>query len=363
VSSPRVLVSGVLLGQPAGGVRRHNAELLARVAPLLAEGGGRLAVMEGTQPVAFPLPPSIERIQSSVPPSPVLVRATLEGRWLRKVLGATAAPFDLVHLAHFPVPRHLPVPYSLTVHDLRDLQLAHTPMSRRLMADRVIGKAVEQAACVITVSETVRSDLLERFQLDPERVQVVPNAADHLPVLAREPGPDAPILHVGHVERRKNLELLLRALAEDRDLPPLLLAGAPKAEEDERLLALARELGVAERITFAGHVDEDQLPGLYARAACVALPSLIEGFGIPALEAQRAGVPLCVSLTGALREIAGPSTPAFAPDDPTDCVRALRAALATSDEALHAARERAQGFRWDDSATRLLEAWERAVKE
>lgn len=361
MSAPRVLVSGVLLGQPAGGVRRHCAELLPRAANLLGSSGGALAMMEGSVPVAFGLPSSVERLRSSVPPRPVLVRATLEGRWLRKVLEAAKTPFDLVHLAHLPVPRHLPVPYSLTLHDLRDLELVHTPMSRRMVARKVIGRAVEHAACVITVSETVREDLLERFELDAERVLVVPNAGDHLPVLAREAGPDAPILHVGHVERRKNIELLLRALAVDADLPPLLAAGAPKEGEDERLAGLARKLGVAERVNLVGAVDDAELARLYARAACVALPSLLEGFGIAALEAGRAGVPLCVSSAGALSEVAGPSTPTFAPDDPAACALAIRAALATSEEALRETRARAERWRWDDSAARLVRAWTEAA--
>ncbi|MAF66999.1 MAG: hypothetical protein CMJ84_15250 [Planctomycetes bacterium] len=361
MSAPRVLVSGVLLGQPAGGVRRHSAELLGRAASLLAERGGGLTVMEGSKSIAFHLPPSVERIPSGVPPHPVLVRATLEGRWLRKTIAAATSPFDLVHLAHLPVPRRLPLPYSLTIHDLRDLELAHTPLSRRLVARNVIGKAVEGAARVIAVSETVREDLLARFRIGGERVLVVPNAADHLPLPPRALRPDAPILHVGHVERRKNIELLLRALAIDPDLPPLLAAGAPKAGEDERLLAVARELGVADRVTFAGAVDDDELARLYARAACVALPSLLEGFGIAALEAQRAGVPLCVSDTPALREVAGPSVPTFAPDDPAACARALRAALAVTEDTLRAARERARGRRWEVSAALLVDAWTEAA--
>ena len=62
--APRVLVSGVVLGQPMGGVRRHNAELLPRAAALLSEAGGELVVMEGREPVAFELPPEVRRLQS-----------------------------------------------------------------------------------------------------------------------------------------------------------------------------------------------------------------------------------------------------------------------------------------------------------
>ena len=86
MTAPRVLLSGVVLGQPMGGVRRHNAELLPRVASRLAEAGGGLAVMEGRTPIPFELPETVERLAAPVPARPALVRATLEGHWLRRLV-------------------------------------------------------------------------------------------------------------------------------------------------------------------------------------------------------------------------------------------------------------------------------------
>jgi len=355
--APRVLVSGVVLGQPPGGVRRHNAELLPRAARLLAARGGRLALMEGSTPVAFDLPPQVERLRSSVPARPPLARATLEGRWLRRLIASAREPFDLVHLGHVPVPRRLPLPYALTIHDLRALELQHSPMSRRLFGSQIIGRAAARAAAVVTVSETVRASLIGRFRLDPGRVFIVPNAADHLEPAPRAPGPDAPLLHVGHLEPRKNVELLVRALAHDPGLPPLLLAGAAKGDEGRRLAELARGLGVAARVRFHGPFEDGELPRLYAAAACVVLPSRLEGFGLAAIEAQRAGVPLAVSRAGALCEVAGAETPAFDPDDVSGCARAVRAALVLSPAALERAREHAARFTWDRSAAELVRAW------
>ncbi len=362
--APRVLVSGVVLGQPMGGVRRHNSELLPRAARLLAERGGSLAVLEGREPVAFELPASVERIPSDVPPGPPIARARREGRALGPAPRAAAergAPFDLVHTAHLPAPRNLSAPYTLTLHDLRALTLRHTPFSRRFVASRVIGAAVRAARLVLTVSEAVRTELIERFALEPERVTVVPNAADHLEVLPRDAAADAPLLSIGHLEPRKNLALLLRALAADADLPPLEFAGAAKHDEETHLRDLANELGVAERVRFLGPVDEAELPRLYARAACVVLPSRLEGFGIPALEAQRVGVPLAISAAGALPEVAGDDTPRFDPDDPAGCAAAIHAALRRAPAELAKDAERAARFRWDASAELLLAVWEKAA--
>jgi glycosyltransferase involved in cell wall biosynthesis len=261
-----------------------------------------------------------------------------------------------VHTAHLPAPGRLKTPFTITIHDLRHLDPALASLGKRTAARTLIARAVRHAARVITVSETIRSELIERFRADPARVTLVPNAADHFQPLPREPGRDAAILYVGHLEKRKNVDVLLRALALDAELPALVLEG-----EEVRLRSLARELGVGARVTFLGAFDERDLPRLYARAACAAMPSRIEGFGIPALEAQRAGVPLAISRRPALLEVAGSETPAFAPDDAAEAARAIRAALATPKAALERAAARAARFSWEASAKALVEAWHGAI--
>lgn len=354
---PRVLVSGIVLGQPMGGVRRHNAELLPRVAPLLERGGGGLAVLEGVPPIPFELPPEVERIPSDVKADALLVRAAREGKRLKAVLAAAARadrPFDLIHTAHLPVPGGLPVPYSLTLHDLRDTTL-DTGRVRGLVARHVIRDGVKHAAVTIAVSTTVRDLIAAEFE--PQLSAVVPNAGDHFRVLPRVEDPEAPLLHVGHVEPRKNLELLVRALALDPMLPDLYVVGAAKGDEAKRLKKLARAQAVLPRIHFAGPLPDRELPGLFARAACVVLPSALEGFGIGVLEAQRARVPLAISDAGALPEVAGADVPSFRPDDVEGAADAIRRALTTPLHVLDEHAERASRFSWMKSAEVLAEAW------
>ena len=362
--APRVLVLGTLFGQPMGGVRRHNAELLPRAAKVLAERGGSLAVLEGREPAAFELPTPIERIASDAAPHPVIRRWRTEGIAARRALANArnaGRPFDVVHTAHLPAPGPLERPFTITIHDLRHLQPGYARHEKRLAAGIVVAGAVRRAAGIVTVSEAVRREIAERFRIDPARIRVVPNAADHFEPLPREPARDAPILYVGHLEKRKNLEVVVRALAEDRSLPALLLAGAAKDREDERLRELARKLRVNERVRFLGPFDDRELPGLYARAACVVLPSTIEGFGIPALEAQRARAPLAVARVPSLVEIAGEGTASFAPDDPVGCSGALRKAIETSSESLDGSAVRAARFTWQKSAEALVESWSQTL--
>lgn len=361
MNAPRVLVAGAVLAQGFGGVRRHNRELLPRVARRLAAAGGGLTVLVGREGVSFELPEPIERLASDVPAGPPLARALREGAALRTALAAASArgvPFDLVHTGHLPAPRGLAVPYTLTLHDLRALSLEHTPFSRRFVAKSVIGAAVRGARAVVCVSTTVAELVRDVFR--PRALCVIPNAGDHFVPLPRAPRGDAPLLAVGHLEPRKNLELLLRALALDPSLPTLELAGAAKEGEQQRLAGLAQELGVAARVRFLGPVPDEELPHLHARAAAVVIPSRLEGFGIGVLEAQLARVPLAIANVGALPEVAGADVPRFAPDDAAECVAALRSALSQPASRLAEHAARAARFSWDESAARLCALWSEA---
>jgi glycosyltransferase involved in cell wall biosynthesis len=299
-------------------------------------------------------------LPSSVPPRPAAARALAESRALRAALARASAagrPFHVVHTAHLPAPRRLGVPFTLTLHDLKSVSPVERSALRRLTGRAVVADAVRRAARVLAVSAALGRELTERFGLPAERLALVPNGADHLTVLPRRPG--AAMLYVGHVEPRKHLEVVVRALALDPDLPSLELAGAERGDEGRRLRALAAELGVGERLAFLGEQDDDDLARLYSAARCVVLPSRREGFGIPALEAQRAGAPLAIADLPALVEVAGEEVPRFdpwAPDAPAACARALRAALATDVAALERAAQRAARFTWDRSAAAWLEA-------
>jgi len=358
VKAPRVLVSGVVLGQPAGGVRRHNAELLPRVARLLAERGGGLTVLEGRERVAFDLPDPIERIASSVPAGPPIARAAAEGHALRAAITAAARagrPFDLMHTAHFPVPRGIAIPFTLTIHDLRSLSLRGAPLPRRILAGPVIGGAARRAARVFTVSQSTAHDIAARLRV-PDAC-VIGNGGDHFQPLERTAQAGAPLVHVGHLEPRKNVDLLLHALKHDAALPALELWGLAKADEAERLAALARELGVAARVRIRGPYEEADLPKILASCAAVVLPSRLEGFGIAVLEAQRALAPLAIANAGALPEVAGPDAPRFDPDDAIGCAAAIRAALSRSTGDLRRDAERASAFTWDRAAWSWFEGW------
>lgn len=359
-SAPHVLISGVCLGQPAGGVRRHNAELLPRLARLLEARGGRLAVLEGRTPITFDLPASVERIQSRVYWLPTAIRAAGESRALSDAIAGAAAagrPFDLVHTAHQPTPRGLSIPFTLTIHDLRSLDLDRAPFVRRLIGGKILARATSEAAAIFVVSEWMKSRVAAEFPHVADKVSVIGNGVDHLPILPRSVAPDRPfLLHLGHIEPRKNLDLLVQALKLDADLPTLVLAGLPKGDTATELVELSQRLGVQDRLRIEEAPDDARVAELYASAACAVFPSRLEGHGIGPLEALRAGCPVAVSRIPAHRETlsrllgkpAHESDVTFDVADAEGCVRAIKAAMSAAAPSTGAAFQT-----WDDCA----EAW------
>jgi glycosyltransferase involved in cell wall biosynthesis len=172
------------------------------------------------------------------------------------------------------------------------------------------------------------------------------------------------VLCVAQKREHKNLANLIRAVAGlEGDDVKLVLVGSPTPHEAE-LRALAEELGASDRVAFPEWLSEAELEGLYALAACFVLPSFMEGFGLPILEAMRRDVPVACSDTSSLPEVAGDAAELFDPHDPSAIRDAITRILG---EPGHAAdlvargRERCRHFTWDATARATLDSYRRAI--
>lgn len=221
-----------------------------------------------------------------------------------------AGPFDLIHAHDWLVAlasrglKHLyRTPLVATIHATEHgrHQGLHTPEQRYIGS--VEWYLTYEAWKVICCSQYMRSDLMSVFGLPPEKLAVIPNGvttAGALPPGARR----GQVLFVGRLVPEKGVTVLLEAASYVLEACPdthFTVAGSgPSAPELHRLSA---QLGLRERFTFTGYVDDATLAGLYRRAAVAVFPSLYEPFGIVALEAMALGAAVVVSDTGGLAEI------------------------------------------------------------
>jgi glycosyltransferase involved in cell wall biosynthesis len=177
-----------------------------------------------------------------------------------------------------------------------------------------------------------------------------------------------PILFVGTIEPRKNLPTLFtayeRVVTGRPDAPPLLLAGRSVEQSAAILHALAARRTLAGRVRYLGYVSDEERDQLYQDASILVLPSLEEGFGMTAVEAMQAGVPVIASNRGALPEVVGDAGALVDPADESALAAVIEHLLANPAERVaraEAGRVRARLFTWSASAARLLDAYRETV--
>jgi alpha-1,3-rhamnosyl/mannosyltransferase len=248
--------------------------------------------------------------------------------------------------------------YDMTTRLMPEL---HTAANRR--ADESLATNVfRRAAGLIAISENTRQDAVRLLGLAPGRIEVIyPGVPDIYFHAQPTPAAKPYVLFVGTIEPRKNVDSLLDAwdgfrLRHEFDL---VIAG-PAGWAAER--TLARLTSQPPGVRYLGYVNEEELPGLTAGAAAFVYPSLYEGFGIPVAQAMAASVPVVTSNTSCLPEIAGEGALLVDPQSPTEIRGALEKLLTSSalrKKLGEAGRERAQQYRWDNSARKSLEFFRR----
>ena len=177
------------------------------------------------------------------------------------------------------------------------------------------GRLVRQCMAVIAVSGFTAETVRRLLSVPPEAVRIVRNGIDAGefergdPALFREKFPglgDKTVLYVGRLERSKGLRYLMPAFARVLSRVPDATMAVVGGGSDEYLRELklgARSAGISDRVVFTGRIPQDLLPHAYAASALVALPSLMEGFGISLLESMAAGRPCVATRVGAIPEI------------------------------------------------------------
>jgi glycosyltransferase involved in cell wall biosynthesis len=258
-------------------------------------------------------------------------------------LAAARERVDLVHCASGTLPRFVRAALVATVHDVAWLRVqAHARPYARAYFGPFALERYRAARALFVDSQFSRAELLAVAPgLDAARVRVAyPGVARDIARIVRRRDDRAPyVLAVGTVEVRKNLEVVVKALAE---VPGVrLVSVGPPTPYVQRLRAVAHEVGVAERFELRGYVSRADVRNLYAGALVCVAPSHYEGFGYAAAQALCAGVPLIAAASSSLPEVVAGAAPLVAPDDVGGWVDALRAAVRDRD----GAEARADGLR------------------
>lgn len=239
-----------------------------------------------------------------------------------------------------------------TFHDLFVLTSDYSTPEFRARFAAQARHAAERSDLIICVSRHTASIVAGLLNVEDSRLRVVPHGV-RFGESATEARRERVVLHVGAIQKRKNLIRLVEAF--EAACPQdwrLVLAGSNGFGAEE-VMARIEASRARERIVLTGWVDDAQILGWYQRASIFAFPSLDEGFGIPVLEAMALGVPVIASSRSSLPEVCGDAALMIEALETESIAAALKqltedAALRT--ELAQRGRERAMGFTWERAA-------------
>ena len=347
----RVAIDATPLTLSSGGLRRYTQELSLALAQNFPEDEFFLV---SDQPFAGPPGSPVNLMRGSGP------RRTAERRWwlfgLDRELQRLGA--GLFHGTDFAVPYVPRRPSVLTLHDLSPwMDTAwHSDADRvRKRTPLLIGLGL--ATMIVTPSEAVRKQAIERFRIHPNRILAVPHAASA--VFRPVAPPHAPpyFLYAGTLEPRKNLHGLISAWREvrRRHAVDLVLVGRQRSD----FAQLSGEPG----LQILGEVSDQRLAELLSGALAFVYPSFYEGFGLPVLEAMQCGACVITSRDPAISEVA--ASAAIQAGSPAELARAMLAIAAHPEQAQpwrERALVRAADFSWSHTARLTHEVYGEACR-
>lgn len=288
---------------------------------------------------------------------------------------AFTRPFDVVHATARWLPGWSGPLRVATIHDVyAAVGINYDDSVERHKQIGYFTHLARRAQRVICVSAHTRSDFHKHFEFAPDRAHVVHLGVDQRFSRARPErshelrqrycGGEPYLLFLGYFRPNKNLERLIQAYARcpmQRQYR-LLIGGSLPPADKANLQKLARALGIAERISVSGYLDEADLPDLYAGASGFMFPSLYEGFGLPILEAMAAGTPVLTSTAGSCPEVANGHAVLIDPHSIDDMARGITECVAMSRDRIEAARHYAGTKTWLETARRTTEIYRIALQ-
>ncbi|MBI4991200.1 glycosyltransferase family 4 protein [Candidatus Gottesmanbacteria bacterium] len=286
---------------------------------------------------------------------------------------------DVVHFPYFNVPIFYPQKYLLTIHDLIvdhfDTGRASTLpypfyLLKRFGYKISLTRGIKKASLITAISHTTKQEIIDHYNVAKDKITVTYDALDikFLETAKKHKAKNyysfPYILYVGNAYPHKNLERLVMAFPKLKKIFPnikLVLAGEDKFFYP-RLKQFGKENNLEQEIIFFGNADDSQLFNLYSFSKCLVFPSLMEGFGLPNLEALACGILPVVSDIPVFREIWGDRLSYFDPYNIEDMAGKIQHVLQLShgeyQKAVLHAQKRIEDFNWKKTALATLKIYE-----
>lgn len=287
---------------------------------------------------------------------------------------------DLLHVPHYNAPLLHRGPLVVSIMDL--IHLSEPPYRRRLSsflyARPMLHAASRKALHIVTVSEYSKLQIMETLRIPSSKISVIHcgvnnqffNADDKEPLRTVKEHfriSQPYLLYVGNLKPHKNVATLLRAFAQlrrQKRIPHRLLIVGDDARWKRSLLDECSRLGISNDTTFIPYVSPALLPKIYAAADLLVMPSSVEGFGLPVLEAMACGTPVVCSRAASLPEVAGPAAVYFEPASEEQLAIEIERLLRCPElcEALRVRGiDRARQFTWQSSTRKHIELYNRLL--
>lgn len=293
--------------------------------------------------------------------------------------------YDIVHdnqclsygigrLARKVMPTIVTIHHPITVDRQEDYKVAHT-IRQKFRVYRwytFIGmqlKVARQFSHIITVSDFTKKDIAKEFCLDENKFRVVHNGINNEFFYPRQNGPrpaNSLIVTNSADTPLKGLNFLLEAVAQVRLRQPLTLTVIGQPKKDGIIENLVKELKLEDIVHFTGRIENEEFADHYAKSSVAVVPSLYEGFGIPAAEAMACGVPLISTSGGALPEVVGNAGLIVPPGDSKALADAIVRLLNSAEERskyAQAGLERVHAvFSWKKAAREVVDVYREAIR-
>lgn len=355
------------------GIGTYARQLVRALAALDRENRYMLLARPQDREAFHGLPDNFTPVFESVPVYSLRELVALSWRLLRLRV-------DLYHSTHYVTPAVLHSPVVVTVHDALHLFYPDFLPSRFafLYAQRMIHRTLSRADKIITVTQGVRADVIQHFDVDSRKLQVVYNGIsdvfrrklppEELERWRRDLGLQGPyVLFVGNPNPRKNLDTVVQAYARARQLAsfdaPLVCIG-DRAGTELKIRQRADNLGISGQVRLLGRVAPEAMPAIYQGASLFLYPTLYEGSAMPVVEAMASGVAVISSSSAALKEVAEGYAHLVDPLDIPAMAKAIAHCMSDPEHRAALARlgaKRAEDFRWGQTARKTLDIYMAAI--